>query len=90
MGIKPAMGWEGTSGGIGRHTGTVPRHIRRKYDEGIDGLVGFMSCGTDERCYSGLVGNICLSRGIHMLFAKLKVFECFNRIGFVCYMSLEG
>lgn len=83
------MGREETSGGIERHTGGLaPRYIRRKYEEGIDGLVGLMSCGTDERCHFGLVGNTCFFCGIHMLFAKSQGFEYFNRIGTVCYMIL--
>lgn len=45
-GKRPQDGLEGI---LGLATG----NIRRKHEEGIDGLVGFMSCGTDERCHFG-------------------------------------
>lgn len=46
VGIGLAMRQVRTSRGMGRHISIG----RRTHEEGIDGLVGFMTCGTDERC----------------------------------------
>ena len=70
--------------------GMAATHIRRTYEKGIDGSLGLMGCGMDERCPFGLVGEYMLLWVTRSLYAMLSIFEYINWFCFVCYLILEG
>lgn len=75
MGTGPEWVGKRSQEGLKGIHGLATGQIRRKHEEGIDGLVGFMSCGTDERCHFWIwlgmhaffVGYICCLQSCRVL-----------------------